>query len=91
MDKTRALQENKWNFDKPMRLSTEAKGELQSWVNCAETSYNASSHGSMQVTMITDASHIGWGCTVNGIPTRGCWDPEEADRHINCLETMAVF
>ena len=33
MDKTRALQENKGNFDKPMRLSTEAKGELQWWVN----------------------------------------------------------
>ena len=28
MDKTRALKENKGNFDKPMRLSTEAKGEL---------------------------------------------------------------
>ena len=28
MNKTRALQENKGNFDKPMRLSTEAKGEL---------------------------------------------------------------
>ena len=34
MDKTRALQENKRNFDLPMRLSTEAKGELQWLVNC---------------------------------------------------------
>ena len=41
--------------------------------------------------MTTDASQTGWGCTVNGIPTGGCWDPEEANRHINYLETMAVF
>ena len=91
MDKTWALQENKGNFDKPMRLSTAAKGELQWWVNCVETSYNPVSHGPMQVTMITDASKTGWGCTVNGIPTGGCWDPEEAARHINYLETMDVF
>ena len=39
----------------------------------------------------TDASQIGRECTVNGIPTGGCWDPEEADRHINSLKTMAVF
>ena len=28
---------------------------------------------------------------MNGIPTGGSWDPEEADRHINYLEAMAVF
>ena len=28
---------------------------------------------------------------MNGISTGGCWDPKEADRHINYLETMAVF
>ena len=41
----------------------------------------------MQVTMTTDASQTRWGC----IPTGGSWNPEEADRHINYLETMAVF
>ena len=40
--------------------------------------------------MITDASKTGWGCTVNGIPTGGWWDPKEAARH-NYLEIMAVF
>ena len=45
----------------------------------------------MLVIMTTDASQTGWGCTVNGIPTGGCWDPEVANRHINYLETMAVF
>ena len=44
MDKTRVLQENMGNFYKPMRLSTEAKGELQWWVKCLETSYNPVSH-----------------------------------------------
>ena len=33
-----------------MSLSNEAKGELQWWVNCLETSYNPVSHGPMQVT-----------------------------------------
>ena len=49
MDKTRALQklEIRGNFDKPMRLSTETKGELQWWVTCVETSYNPLSHGPM--------------------------------------------
>ena len=45
----------------------------------------------MQVTITTDASQTGWGCTVNGISTGGCWDPMEADRHINYLETMPLF
>ena len=89
MVKTRALQEKKGNFDKPMRLSTAAKGELQWWVNCVETSYNPVSHGLMQVNKITDASKTGCECTVNGIPTGECWDPEDAARHINYLETMA--
>ena len=55
MDKARALQETKGNFDQPMSLSTEAKGELQWWVNCVDTSYNPVSHEPMQVTMTTDA------------------------------------
>ena len=59
MDKTRALQENKGNFDKPMSLSTEAKGEFQCWVNCVDTSYNPVSLEPMQVTMTTDASQTG--------------------------------
>lgn len=71
MDETKALRDNKEDFDKPMRLSTKAIEELKWWINCVEKSYGPVSHGPTQVTMTIDASKTGWRCTVNGIPTGG--------------------
>ena len=49
------------------------------------------SHGEPALTMATDASKTGWGCTIQNTPTGGHWTPEEASSHINHLEIKAVF
>ena len=75
MDKTEQLRDNRGNFDAHMKLTAETIEELNWWVNCVETSYNPVSYGPSQMTMTTDASKIGWGSTVDGIPTGGGLDP----------------
>ena len=43
------------------------------------------------VTVVTDASTVGWGATVMDIPLRGVWSESERRLHINCLEMLAVL
>ena len=42
------------------------------------------------VTIVTDASTVGWGATVQDEPIRGLWTQEETKLHINCLEMLGV-
>jgi hypothetical protein len=42
------------------------------------------------VTVVTDASNVGWGATVEDIPVRGVWTGSQKRLHINCLEMLAV-
>jgi len=42
------------------------------------------------VTVVTDASTVGWGATVQDKPVRGLWTVEEKKLHINCLEMLGV-
>ena len=90
MDKTRALQLHKGNFDKNMNLSQEAITDLKWWVTALPTAYNLINHGEPQVTMTTDASLIGWGCCIDTVTSGGNWSPEEAQHDINYLEMLAV-
>lgn len=89
--KSQALKENKGKFDAPMTLNGEAKDELTWWINSAPTSYNVGSHGLPDITMSTDASSSGWGCSLGQIKTGGNWTQDEAQNHINYLELFAVF
>lgn len=91
MDKTQALRDNKGKFDAPMKLSPAACSDLHWWITNIQTAYNPISHGIPKFTMTTDASKIGWGCNFKGTPTGGCWAPDEAENHINYLETKAVL
>ena len=43
------------------------------------------------VTVVTDASTVGWGATVMDTPLRGVWSEPERRLHINCLEMLAVL
>ena len=89
IDKTQALKQCKGNFESPMSLSSEAISDLGWWIESIETAFNQISHDTPQVTMTTDAS--GWGCTCQGTPTGRCWTADEAENHINYLETKAVL
>ena len=89
MDKTVALKLRKGNYSKTMTLSDEA--ELSWWESSIESAYNVVSHGQADTTMTTDASKMGWGCSLAGTPTGGSWDPGESEKHINWLEVKAIL
>ena len=91
IDKTQALKQCKGNFESPMYLSPEAISDLQWWIESIETAFNQIRHDTPKVTMTTDASKTGWGCTCQGTPTGGSWTADEAENYINYLETMAVL
>ena len=90
MNKTKALKENKGNFDRPMTWSPQAQKDLTWWARNIEHCYNVISHHQPTATMSTDASKIGWGCSFGKITTGGTWSVEESQRHINWLETKAI-
>ena len=91
MDKTEALKIQKGNFDKALSLSSESIADLNWWCKSISTAYNPISHGAPQLTMTTDASLIGWGCSLQEATAGGNWTPDEAKNHINYLEMFAVF
>ena len=91
MKKTMALQGTRGNYDQSMTLSSSEKHDLNWWVNNVETAYNVVSHGEPALTMTTDASKTGWGCSLHEVPTGGHWTPEEASEHINFFEIKAVL
>ena len=91
IDKSQALHLHKGNFDKTIMLSPCAKADLKWWTESIESAYNVISHGEPALTLATDASKTGWGCTTLGTPTGGHWTPEEASNHINYLEIKAVL
>ena len=91
MGKSRALSLNKGNFDKTLIPSPRARADLKWRVDSSDTAYNAVSHGEPAFTIATDASKLGWGCTLQDTPTGGQWTLEEASMHINYLDITALL
>lgn len=90
-DKTQALKQCKGNVESPMSLSPGAISDIWWWIESIETAFNQISHDSPKVTMTTDASKTGWGCTCQGTRTGRSWTADEAKNHTNYLETKAVL
>ena len=74
-----------------MALSGEAVADLKWWIHSVEETSKPVKQRETQITMRTDASNKGWGCSVQGTSTGGSWTHHEAQYHINYLETKAVF
>ena len=91
MNKAMAFQGTRGNYDQPVILPSIAKHDLHWWVNNVETAYNVVSQWEPALTMTTDASKTGLGCSLHEAPTGGQWTPEEASEHINFLEIKAVY
>ena len=91
MGKTCALKQNKGNFDRPMTLSSEAKSDIQWWIDSISEAYNPVHHGDPDIIMTTDASLLGCGACLDGMTTGGRWNPDEATHDINYLEMLAVL
>ncbi|CAH3032281.1 unnamed protein product [Pocillopora meandrina] len=60
MEKTCALKQNKGNFNRLMTLSSEAKSDIQWWIDSISEAYNPVNHGDPDINMTTDASLSGW-------------------------------
>ena len=83
MEKTCALKQTKRNFDRSMTLSSEAKSDIQWWIDSISVAYNPVNHGDPHIIMTTDASLSGWGACLDGMTTGGRWNPDEATRGFN--------
>ena len=89
--KTCALKQTKKNFYRSMTLSSEAKSDIQWWIDSISVAYNPVNHGDPHIIMTTDASLSGWGACLDGMTTGGRWNPDEATHDINYLEMLAVL
>ena len=74
-----------------MSLSTNAKTEQQRWIVNIENAFSVINHDSLSLTISTDASEIGWGGVFEDLTCGGHWTPQEAEEHINYVESMAAF
>ena len=63
-EKAQAIKHNQGNFDVPMELSTNAKYELQWWIDNVETANTVIYRPEPHITISTDASKKGWGCAI---------------------------
>lgn len=91
MERTCALKQNEGNFDRSMTLSSEAKSDIQWWIDSISKAYNPVNHGDSDIIMTTDVSLSGWGAFLDGMTTGGKWNPDEATHDINYLEILAVL
>ena len=84
-----ALKVNSGNFDAIMEVTHEMKRELKWWGD------NISLQGILrknpQITLTSDASLEGWGCTCLNEKTVGRWNEHESCHHINYLELLGAF
>ena len=90
-DKIRALQINRWDFDKRVSLTPGAKSELSWWTTNVTGSHNVLTREAPTCTLTTDASKLGWGAVLGEQSTGGLWSSTENQKHINYLELFAAF
>ena len=91
IEKSIALTNSGWNFERDMTLSETARDDIVWWIHHAQTSERKINHGKITRELRTDASTHGWGAFSEGVSTGGRWSPQEAQLHINALELLAVF
>jgi hypothetical protein len=90
-DKDYYLRMHQGNFDAEMSLSTDSLEEIHWWVNNIQLSTRKIYHTTPDIRIYTDASGTGWGAKLeNGGKTCGIWSHDETEKHINCLELLAI-
>lgn len=82
-DKTCALRNNGWNFDRRMPLSANAKSELEWWIANVMAAKNVMTRDQPSCELMTDASNEGWGAVCGPQSTGGLWASDEKRHHIN--------
>ena len=90
-EKKEALKQNAGNFEGHMTLSSPAKDELTWWIDNTDEAFNVIQQRDPDITLTSDASNTGWGCTCLQERSGGEWLPEEREFHINYLELKAAW
>ena len=90
-DKITTLKAHKWDYEKSVVLSEQAKSDLHWWIANVETSFGSISHENPLLVLHTDASKTGWGAVHDDSHTGGQWTRTESEAHINYLELMAAY
>ena len=88
--KTKALKENKGNFDKMTELDKKSIKELDWWIDNIESSYSPVKLSQPEIEIKTDASKLGYGSFCDEEKAGGRWNKEEKLLHINILELKAI-
>ena len=90
-EKIKALKSNRGQFSAMMQITEPMRIELNWWIENLDTQVRIIQRPTAQLTIATDSSKTGWGCTANGESFNGIWSQEEALEHINVLELRAVL
>ena len=87
-DKTNALKISKGCFDAMMILPPLSINDVQWQYNKINCSKNNITTGKPVIEISSDASSFGWGANYNNIPTRGAFNLDEMEYHINAKELL---
>lgn len=93
-DKIQALAASRGDYDAMMRLSSQAREELNWWCINIMHVYRKITHPSFSHSFQVDASESGWGitCTTDdSLSSNGLWSQGQQSLHINVRELYVVF
>ena len=86
-----ALKHNAGNFDSMLSLNKESLEEIEWWSKNIMSAIADINLPTIDKTIFTDASSLGWGIYYNGVSNGIRWNTEEQELHINILELIAIF
>ena len=89
-EKTEALKLKCGNYEAKMKLSENAKNDLQWWIDSVLNNGCPIVENKPDLVIYSDASLKGWGGVRGEITTGGNWSVNESKIHINVLELMAA-
>ena len=86
------LKDHQFNSKFPIILNSLSREELSWWITSLR-SVNGSpiTPPAPDLTILSDASKVGWGASCQGRTTNGKWSSQESTQHINLLELKAAF
>ena len=88
--KNLALKSARGNFKKTMRLTSQAQQDLGWWSRNITLASHFLHTPPVELTLFSDASLEGWGCTDGTSHVGGRWTDDEYPVHINVLELRAA-
>lgn len=91
MEKIDGLFISNQNYNHKVTISDEGVADLNWWIKNISHSRKKIRQEAYFLTLTTDASLTGWGATTARRSTRGHWNFNEAKRHINELELLAIY